>query len=153
MARDKGTGKTVATFTDVKMIPSIVLKSPTAKPVGTPELSASPEAAQAYVESSVYGSSKVSSLQATHIFETTALYGLKDISASSGRLTCTLPVTARVENIYSTLHGGCIGKSCHQQALLKPCICHVVSLAHPRSRLHQYAYSMLQQRMKAMHIC
>lgn len=115
VARDKNTGNLAATYTDVKMIPQIRAsnspESPVAIPIGTPELSASPEAAHAFVESLVAGTSNVSNLQATGTFDTTALYGLKDITASSGRLTCTLPVKARVQNTYSTLHGGCIGKS------------------------------------------
>lgn len=51
VARDKTTGKLAATYTDVKMIPqfntSSSSESAVAKPTGTPELSASPEAAQA----------------------------------------------------------------------------------------------------------
>ena len=47
---------------------------------------------------------------ATTNFEATALHGLTDISATSGRVVCMLPVTQRVQNRYNTLHGGCTGK-------------------------------------------
>ncbi|GAB4813667.1 hypothetical protein N2152v2_000713 [Parachlorella kessleri] len=42
------------------------------------------------------------------LFDTTALQGLKDITAEHGRVTCRLPVRTRVQNRYGTLHGGCI---------------------------------------------
>ena len=35
-------------------------------------------------------------------FDTTALYGLRDIQASKGRIQATLPVTKRVQNRYGT---------------------------------------------------
>lgn len=41
-------------------------------------------------------------------FDTTALQGLTDISAERGKITCRLPVAARLQNRYNTLHGGCI---------------------------------------------
>ena len=43
------------------------------------------------------------------VFDTTALQGLKDITAEPGQVTCRLPVRDRVQNRYGTLHGGCIG--------------------------------------------
>ena len=121
--KDKSTGKVAASFNDVKMIPQMPASSPSgtanARPIGTPETSASPEAAQAFVEGLVNAANCDFDPHASSIFETTALYGLKDISASSGQITCTLPIQSRVENIYGTLHGGCIGKLCHAW---QPCI-------------------------------
>jgi hypothetical protein len=48
-------------------------------------------------------------LNAASNFDTTALNGLHSIQASPGRVLCRLPVAKRVQNRYSTLHGGCIG--------------------------------------------
>ncbi|KAK9842085.1 hypothetical protein WJX81_007785 [Elliptochloris bilobata] len=47
-------------------------------------------------------------LNAASNFDTTALNGLKDIRATPGHVVCTLPVSKRVQNRYTTLHGGCI---------------------------------------------
>lgn len=41
-------------------------------------------------------------------FDTTALYGLKITSSTSGRMVCDFPVHKRVQNRFGTLHGGCI---------------------------------------------
>ena len=48
--------------------------------------------------------------EATTSFEATALHGLTDITASPGKVVCTLPIKDRVKNRYQTLHGGCTGE-------------------------------------------
>lgn len=40
-------------------------------------------------------------------FDTTALKGIYDIHAEHGRVTCKMPVHARVQNRNGHLHGGC----------------------------------------------
>ncbi|GAB4820774.1 hypothetical protein N2152v2_007820 [Parachlorella kessleri] len=42
------------------------------------------------------------------LFDATALYGLHGFTAERGRVSCLLPVTDRVRNVYGTLHGGCM---------------------------------------------
>ena len=42
-------------------------------------------------------------------FDATALSLLRNMVAEDGKVTCELPVTPAVQNVYGTLHGGCIG--------------------------------------------
>lgn len=68
-----------------------------------------PEAADSFISDMISDAQEGFQPEATTNFETTALHGLKDITASRGRVVCTLPVRPRVQNRYKTLHGGCSG--------------------------------------------
>ncbi len=110
VVRNKQTGKITAKGTDIKFVPSMPSPETQGKmPVGTPKQSAFPEAAVTFISDLVSATHDGFDPEATKTFETTALYGLKDITASKGQVVCTLPIRSRVENVYHTLHGGCIG--------------------------------------------
>lgn len=76
----------------------------------TPKAAAMPEAAESFLADMTSDVQEGFQPEATTSFEATALHGLKDINASSGRVVCTLPVRGRVQNRYKTLHGGCTGQ-------------------------------------------
>lgn len=110
--KNKTTGQITAKGTDIKFVPATQpSNSQGTGPIGTPKQSASPAAAIAFISDLVSAYDDGFDTEATSTFETTALYGLKDISATEGQIVCTLPVRPPVENIYHTLHGGCIGAS------------------------------------------
>ena len=69
-----------------------------------------PEAAESFLADMISDVQEGFQPDTTTSFEATALHGLKDITASSGRVVCTLPVKQRVQNRYNTLHGGCTGQ-------------------------------------------
>ena len=116
--RHKHTGKVAAKGTDIKFIPTTPDPTASGKQgtvlIGALKQCASPEAAELFIKDLVSASFENFHPEDTGNFETTALYGLKDITATEGQVVCTLPVRPRVENVYRTLHGGCIGaqKSC-----------------------------------------
>lgn len=111
--RDKQTGKVTARGTHIKFIPQVTVTSsgtaPVPKPVGTPVHANTPEAAEGFISNMCSNTLQGFDPESTQCFDTTALYGLKDISATPGKIVCTLPVHARVQNSYRTLHGGCTG--------------------------------------------
>lgn len=108
--KNKTTGQITAKGTDIKFVPAMQPSNSQGKePIGTPKQSASPAAAIAFISDLVSAHDDSFDAEATSTFEATALYGLKDISATEGQIVCTLPVRPPVENIYYTLHGGCIG--------------------------------------------
>ena len=110
--KNKTTGQITAKGTDIKFVPATQpSNSQGTGSIGTPKRSASPAAAIAFISDLVSAYDDGFDTEATSTFETTALYGLKDISATEGQIVCTLPVRPPVENIYHTLHGGCIGAS------------------------------------------
>ncbi len=108
--KNKTTGQITAKGTDIKFVPAVQPSGSQGKgPIGTPKQSASPAAAIAFISDLVSAHDDDFDPEATSTFEATALYGLKDISATEGQIVCTLPVRPPVENIYHTLHGGYIG--------------------------------------------
>lgn len=112
--RNKKTGKVTARGTHIKFIPPMPNPSAPSNgklPPGTPKAAATPEAADQFVSDMVSKVREGFDPDATQNFEATALYGLKDITATEGQVICSLPVSQRVQNVYNTLHGGCIGKS------------------------------------------
>ncbi|PNH09078.1 Acyl-coenzyme A thioesterase 13 [Tetrabaena socialis] len=62
-----------------------------------------PEVARQFIEALVGGTA----VPGRTTFDATALQGLTVVEAAEGRVICELPVTARVQNRYGTLHGGC----------------------------------------------
>ncbi len=121
--RNKTTGQITAKGTDIKFVPAMQPSNSQGKgPIGTPKQSASPAAAIAFISDLVSAHDDGFDPEATSTFEATALYGLKDISATEGEIVCTLPVRPPVENIYHTLHGGCIGAPSQCMTLSWRCI-------------------------------
>ncbi len=121
--KNKTTGQITARGTDIKFVPAMQPSDSQGKgPIGTPMQSASPAAAIAFVSDLVSAYDDDFDPEATSNFEATALYGLKDISATEGHVVCTLPVRPPVENIYHTLHGGCIGAPTQRVFLSWLCI-------------------------------
>lgn len=128
IVRNKSTGQIAATGTDIKFIPSVPPSSNKVnkgqEPFSAPIQSASPTAATAFISDLVSATHDGFDSEATRIFEATALYALTDTSAREGQVVCTLPVRPPVQNIYGTLHGGCIGEpDCTVLALLLPPTC------------------------------
>jgi len=115
--RNKRTGKVTARGTHIKFIPP--MPDPTASsgntktPPGAPKAAATPEAAEDFITDMINDVREGFQADATQNFEATALYGLRDITATRGQVVCTLPVNQRVQNRYNTLHGGCIGRYMH----------------------------------------
>lgn len=101
--RNKHTGKVTAKGTHIKFIPKLPGQA------SNPSAAATPEAANSFLSDMISDAQEGFQPEATTNFETTALHGLKDITASSGRVVCILPVLPRVQNRYNTLHGGCSG--------------------------------------------
>ena len=87
-------------------------------PAGTPDQANSAEAATAFVDDMCSETLEGFDPEATHSFDTTALYGLKDITATAGQVVCTLPVSQRTQNRYNTLHGGCTGRVYQSKLML-----------------------------------
>ena len=102
--RNKHTGKVTARGTHIKFIPPMPGQD------SNPKAAAMPEAAESFLADMISDVQKGFQPEATTNFEATALHGLKDITASSGRVVCTLPIKQRVQNRYRTLHGGCTGQ-------------------------------------------
>jgi hypothetical protein len=78
-------------------------------------------------------------------FDRAALSGLRLLSASPGRVACSLAVGPQLQNRYGTLHGGAIG-ACAQRsatgqgvllAAVQPCRCRPVR--SPRARRVSHA--------------
>ena len=69
----------------------------------------SPEAGKLFLASLTGSGLEDIIMEDAPYFDTVALHTIRDIEASEGRVTCIMPVTQRVANRYSTLHGGCIG--------------------------------------------
>lgn len=111
--KNKRTGKVTARGTHIKFIPQVTVKgssdAPVPKPEGAPEAANTPAAADSFISNMCSKTLDGFDLDATQSFDTTALYGLKDITATPGQVVCTLPVHKRVQNDYHTLHGGCTG--------------------------------------------
>ena len=112
--RNKSSGKVTARGTHIKFIPPMPDAKTSAAnlPKGTPKAANSPDGAIEFMESMATDYLEGFDPDATQNFETTALHGLTDITASRGQVKCVLPVKKRVQNCYSTLHGGCIGECC-----------------------------------------
>lgn len=68
-----------------------------------------PEAGKLFLEALTGSGLEDIDLDQAPNFDTVALHTIRDIKATDGRVTCVLPVEARVQNRYKTLHGGCIG--------------------------------------------
>ena len=102
--RNKHTGKVTARGTHIKFIPPMPGQD------SNPKAAAMPEAAESFLADMISDVQEGFQPEATTNFEATALHGLKDITASSGRVVCTLPIKRRVQNRYRTLHGGCTGQ-------------------------------------------
>lgn len=113
--RHKKTGKVTARGTHIKFIPQTTVQGSgdgsVPKPVGTPDKANSAEAATAFIDGMCSETLEGFDAEATHSFDTTALYGLKCITATAGQVICTLPVSQRTQNRYNTLHGGCTGRT------------------------------------------
>lgn len=111
--RNKKTGKVTARGTHIKFIPQTTVKGSgdahVPKPVGTPAQANTPEAADSFISNMCSEVLQGFDPETTQNFDTTALYGLTDITAKPGQVVCTLPVRKRVQNNYLTLHGGCTG--------------------------------------------
>lgn len=111
--RNKKTGQVTARGTHIKFIPQVTVTSsgsaPVPKPVGTPKHANTVEAAESFISNMCSDALEGFDPESTQNFDTTALYGLKDITATPGKVVCTLPVHKRVQNNYLTLHGGCTG--------------------------------------------
>ena len=112
--RNKSSGKVTARGTHIKFIPPMpdAKTSATNLPKGTPKAAISPVGAIEFMYCMPTEYLECFYPDATQNFETTALHGLTDITASTGQVKCVLPVKKRVQNCYSTLHGGCIGECC-----------------------------------------
>ncbi|BDA41735.1 probable acyl-coenzyme A thioesterase 13 [Coccomyxa sp. Obi] len=67
-----------------------------------------PEAGKLFLEALTGSGLEDIDLDHAPNFDTVALHTIRDIKATDGRVTCVLPVEARVQNRYNTLHGGCI---------------------------------------------
>ena len=94
-------------------MPSQNPESNAAAPSNRQKLAAMPEEAEEFITDMITDVQEGFQPEATTNFEATALHGLRDITAASGRVVCTLPVRQRVQNRYKTLHGGCIGEPKH----------------------------------------
>lgn len=110
--RNKRTGKVTARGTHTKFIPPMPdsTASTGQLPPGTPKAAATPEAAEQFISDMVSDVREGFQADATKNFEATALYGLRDITATRGQVVCTLPIKERVQNRYRTMHGGCTGR-------------------------------------------
>ena len=121
--RNKKTGKVTARGTHIKFIPPMpdpkVSNGDAKTPPGTPKAAATPEAAEHFISDMINDVRDGFQADATRNFEATALYGLRDITATRGQVVCMLPVKQRVQNRYNTLHGGCIGRHKQQHLLLE----------------------------------
>ncbi|KAL3140714.1 hypothetical protein ABBQ32_005270 [Trebouxia sp. C0010 RCD-2024] len=100
------TGRVTARGTHTKFIPPIPDQpsDPKAKAQAAADR---PAAADHFISDMVAEAQEGFQPEATTCFETTALHGLTDITASPGKVVCTLPIKHRVKNRYKTLHGGC----------------------------------------------
>ncbi len=141
--RNKRTGKVTARGTHIKFIPPMpnptVSSGNTNRPPGTPRAAATPEAAEDFITDMISDVREGFQTDATRNFEATALYGLRNITATRGQVVCTLPVSQRVQNRYNTLHGGCIGRHMQQHILQALHVSRRMLLACPSS---YYAASM-----------
>lgn len=143
--RNKRTGKVTARGTHTKFIPPMPdsTASTGQLPPGTPKAAASPEAAEQFISDMVSDVREGFQADATTNFEATALYGLRDITATRGQVVCTLPIKERVQNRYRTMHGGCTGRQLCSHCRCLPeisCYCHqhqyVLAGTHASHVLH-----------------
>ncbi len=133
--RNKRTGKVTARGTHIKFIPPTpkVSNGDAKTPPGTPKAAATPEAAEDFITDMINDVREGFQADATRNFEATALYGLRDITATRGQVVCILPVNLRVQNRYNTLHGGCIGRHMQQHILQALHVSRHMLSACPRS--------------------
>lgn len=119
--RNKHTGRVTARGTHTKFIPPIP-DQPSDPKAKAQAAAGRPAAADHFISDMVAEAQEGFQPEATTCFETTALHGLTDVTASPGKVVCTLPIKHRVKNRHKTLHGGCTGEwHCHSLPAVLQC--------------------------------